>query len=821
MIEPSRRSQVPLLPIAILFVVSGAASLVDQICFSKYLSYVVGATAHAVSAVLAAFMTGMALGAYLGGRFAARSRLPLRAYGALELLVALSVAATPLAFGALTPLYVSLVRAAPTSLVLVSAVRWLLAAAVVMVPTTAMGATLPLLARLVEDRPSLRARGRALGILYAANTLGGAVGSIGSAYLVLPALGLGSTTLAAAAASAVVGIAALALSRAGSSSDTSDAPSDTSDAQSDAERDAAVATGGEPTPGAASPTSPTTTSGVLVASLMALSSGALVFACEVIFVHLLVLLVGSSAYAFGVILAIFLTCLFVGASLAPLAERFARDAALALSLGLSAIALTASLPIWEHLPTFFHGVGGEVTTFRGRETVRGTAAFAALSLPTTAMGLTFPLLLQWASRQRGTGSLVGRLTAINTIGAVLGSLATGYLVLPSLGSQRSILAVSAAFAVVALAAAATIGRGGGRVSVVVRVVAAGLAVASVVVGVRAPRWDLAKLTSGYNVYFDYGRGPEDILFVAEDTHGGVTTVTEKGGVHTLLTNGKFQGNDGAEISAQRFFAHYPAMFVHKFDRALVIGLGTGTTLGTLRAYPFEHLEVAEISPSIVEASRRYFGPSGGDALDDPRVTLFHADGRNHLLVSDRRYDLIGIELTSVWFAGASSLYSHEFYRLVRSRLEPDGVLQQWVQLHHISARDFATVVHTLRLEFAHVALFYGGGQGILVSSNAPLVASAARLDALERGLGPMRPDRPLKSLAGDVIATGDGLDAFLGEAAQDAGVGVADLVSTDDNLYLEYATPRGNVLGWSSREELVSRIGAHRDVGAIARMVGP
>jgi len=130
-------------------------------------------------------------------------------------------------------------------------------------------------------------------------------------------------------------------------------------------------------------------------------------------------------------------------------------------------------------------------------------------------------------------------------------------------------------------------------------------------------------------------------------------------------------------------------------------------------------------------------------------------------------------------------------------------------------------VHTLRLEFAHVALFFGGGQGILVAANAPVEVSAAHLDALEATFGSTRPDRPLKSLVGDVIASGEGLDAFVNEAASGAGVGSSELVSTDDNLYLEYSTPRGNVLGWDSREQLVRQINAHRDVAAIQRMVGP
>jgi spermidine synthase len=490
---------------------------------------------------------------------------------------------------------------------------------------------------------------------------------------------------------------------------------------------------------------------------------------------------------------------------------------LALGLAAAALALVLTLDVWEALPELFRGAAEKAKSFEEREMVRGSAALTALVLPTTLMGLTFPLLLQSVAARPDAGRLVGRLTAINTIGGVLGSLVAGYLLLPWLGSQRTIVVAASAYAVVAVVIAAY-DASRGAIAAALRVGAALAAVLAVVAGAGADRWDLTKLTAGYHVYFDWGRGPEQIVFASEDTQGGVTTVTEKDGVRTLLTNGKFQGNDGAEVDAQRFFAHYPAMFVRNHRNALVIGLGTGSTLGTVAAYPFEQIHVAEISPAIVHASRTYFGHIGGDALRDPRVRLFVEDGRNHLLVTDVAFDLVGIELTSVWFAGASSLYSREFYALVRDRLTPEGVLQQWIQLHHIYARDLATVIHTLRLEFAHVALFYGGGQGILVASKAPLVASRARLEALERTLGAARPSRPLASLGADVLATHEGLDAFVAEVAAESGVAVDALVSTDDNLYLEYATPRGNVLPWSSREEMVARLRAHRSAATIEAM---
>jgi spermidine synthase len=780
-----------------LFVGSGAAGLVDQVCFSKYLSYVVGATAYAVSAVLAAFMTGLALGAHFGGKVSLRVTRPVLVYGWLELVVAVSVALAPREFEALGTLYASLARRAPESLAVLSALRWCVALVIVVVPTTAMGATLPILTRALRDGDGALSRERQLGALYAANTCGGAGGALLAAYVALPLLGLHGTVWAAAGLSALVGAGALRLGReVGPASLGPDDESSTAAPQALCEP---------------------TEREVLLLVALAFASGCLAFAAEVIFTHLLALLIGNSAYAFGLILAVFLCCLFVGAARAAAFRARWGDAALGIGLAATGLALALTLPLWDQLPRLFAALGPVVVTFGGRELVRALAAFSVLCVPTTLMGLTFPLLLQQVARTSTPSRWVGRLTAVNTLGAVFGALGTGYGVLPWLGSQRSLELVVVLFALAALAAALL-------ALPKLRRASFGLAAATGLLVPLLPRWDLARLTGGSNVYFERWSEPEAIPFLREDVHGGVTTVTRNHGVLTLLTNGKFQGNTGWEMSAQRFFAHYPALFVSHFDHALVIGLGTGTTLGTLAAYPWQKLEVAEISPSIVEAARTYFKAGNLGAIDDPRVTIHHADGRNFALVDDGRYDLVGMELSSIWFAGASSLYSREFYALVRSRLRPGGVFQQWVQLHHVYRRDFATVVGTLRSEFAHVALFYGGGQGILVASDAPFRTSRARLDALEARPAIQRvlPDRRhLRELTGDILAFDAGLDAFLDESAALAGVERSDLVSTDQSLYLEYATPRGNVLPWATREALVRDLSRFRDQAAIADLLGP
>ena len=800
--------QPPFALILALFVLSGATGLVDQLCFSKYLSYVVGSTAHAVSAVLSAFMTGLALGAFLGGRYSLKVRRPLVAYGVLELIVAVTVALSPAAFQSLAPLYAAVARSAPGSLALLSAVRWLGALLIVVVPTTAMGATLPLLSRLLPspadghtdgDAASLRARTetsaqRRLGALYASNTAGGALGALLAAYAILPALGMSATVVASALSSASIGALAIYL--------------------------------GQRAP-AATPLASPGVSGVhsaggvvdhvFVAYVVAIASGALVFAAEVIFTHLLALIIGNSAYAFGLILAAFLSCLFLGASRAAAVRSRFGEAALPFGLILTGLALVLTLPLWDKLPLVFNNTGQYFASFAAREAARGGIAFAVLAIPTVFMGLTFPLLLQRVAASDDVGFWVGRLTTVNTLGAVFGSLATGYLLLPALGSERSLFAVALVFVASGLLTTRF-------VTGVARYLAYGLSVAAALVFVATPRWDLARLTAGTNVYFEGWDKPESVPFVRDDIHGGVTTVTQLRGVYTLFTNGKFQGNTGWEMNAQRFFAHYPSIFVSDFDQALIIGLGTGTTLGTIASYPWKKLELVEISPAIVEAADQYFRSVNNGAIHDPRLTLHLGDGRNFLLVEQRKYDLISMELSSIWFAGAASLYSREFYQLVQQHLTEHGIFQQWVQLHHVRRKDFATIVHTLRLVFPHVALFYGGGQGILVASMQPLAASEARVEALQD-----RPEvmavtpgaRPLMDLLTDILVTGADLDRFLADSARDAGEPLSDLVSTDGNLYLEYATPRGNVLPWSAREDLVKKIYEFRGDVSISGLRAP
>jgi spermidine synthase len=308
--------------------------------------------------------------------------------------------------------------------------------------------------------------------------------------------------------------------------------------------------------------------------------------------------------------------------------------------------------------------------------------------------------------------------------------------------------------------------------------------------------------------------------VHEDIHGGVTTVGRNGDVLSLWTNGKFQGNDADEGGAQRGFAHLPSLFAPRFGRALVVGMGTGTTVGTMAAYPYERVDVAELAPAIVEAARTHFAHVNHGALDDPRVHVLLEDGRNVLLVGSEKYDVITVELSSIWFAGAANLYNREFYQIAKRRLAEDGILQQWVQLHHTTPREIAGILATLRLEFNHLAFFVTEHQGHVVASRKPLVTSAAHIAELERNprvQASLGPGESLLRFAQGILFDDQSVDQLI----RDTGVAIDQIVSTDDNLYLEYATPRNNVPSADMTFDSMSKLARYETPDLLERHIRP
>ncbi len=786
-ISPSSGARSEAIYIGAMFALSGFAGLMYQVLFSKALAQTYGSTSTATYTVLATYMGGMALGAWLGGRLADGRADALKLYARCEFAIGAYCLATPWIFQGIQGLYVSLATGVPPDAAALTVFRVLLGAAALSVPTVLMGMTLPILARFFETRAA--ALGASVALLYGANTLGAAFGALLTGYFILPVLGVLKTTFSAALLNALVAVLAFRLLRQPAAHASGAAPSAGADLNG-------VAGGVE-------------SRRLALAALAILTAGGMVtLALEVNYMHLLAVVAGNSTYAFSLMLFGFLVGLGAGAQ----GARWLLQAGASLPLALAwlefslAAVILGGVHLWANIPEYFSYFAYYpiVREFGAREVVRGLVCLAATIPPALAIGALFPIAIEAVARAR-TGSPIaslGRAAALNTAGNIVGVLAAGFVLLPTIGALRTIQLL--AVLCLLLGAMALIATSMRRRAIAWLPTAVVLAL----LATQPASFDYTALASGANVYFapqGYGK----VIDHAESADGGLTTVgvVERPGQDrtlTLLTNGKFQGTDseGGEMVAQIGFALAPLLHSPHRERALVIGFGTGVSARTLHAAGFRDLDIVDLSADILRLANTYFAKVNDRVLEKSGVHAHVTDGRNFLLLQDRAYDLIGMEISSIWFAGAASLYNREFYQLVKRRLQPHGVLQQWMQLHHLEPSDVLTILGSVRAEFAYVWLYDVGGQGIIVASNDPLArpiaANLAQIDATPT----------LASLLSVIGGSSRGLlqARLLDPAATDRLLGslgkpASYWVSTDDNLRLEYSTPRGNALdGQKSRD---------------------
>jgi predicted membrane-bound spermidine synthase len=760
-----------------MFFVSGFAGLMYQVLFSKSLALTFGSTSTATYTVLATYMGGMALGAWLGGLLTEGRRDVLRLYGWCELGIGLFCLATPVVFSAIQALYVASASGLPPDAGVLTVLRIALGALSLAVPTILMGMTLPLLARFIgEGGGSL---GVPVAILYGANTLGAAFGALLAGYSIIPLLGLSKSTMLAAVANLAVALLALRMQKSWLAPEAAPAaPRHAAPAQASVQLRA---------------------QGRLALVLLA-AGGFVTLALEVNYIHLLAVVAGNSVYAFSLMLFAFLLGLGAGAEAGRrlIAARVPTVLALGLlEFGLAGVVL-AGVFMWNGLPEYFASFAGYGLTqnFSSREFVRGIVCWIAMFPAAFFIGALYPVAMEAVGlaypAQRYAA--LGRAAALNTAGNIAGVLTAGFLMLPVLGALRSVQALAALSLALGVAAIALSPWRGSARAWLPAVAVLGLFAA------QPASFDYSALASGANVYFQrqgYGR----VIDHAESVDGGLTTVAQArrddGPVLTLLTNGKFQGSNDVrgEMPAQVGFAVAPLLHTAARERALVIGYGTGVSARTLNDAGFKAVDVVDLSADIVRMADRHFGAVNGGVTRRPGVELFVTDGRNFLMLQERKYDVVSMEISSIWFAGAASLYNREFYQLVKRRLQPSGVLQQWMQLHHIAPVDMLNILGSVRSEFSQVWLYFIGDQGIIVASNdAARAPSREAFARLERTASFQALMQILRGYSGDLFDTlvldPAGTDAFIASF----GLPQARWISTDDNLFLEYHTPQGNAL---------------------------
>ncbi len=773
-----------------IFLLSGASGLVYQVVWSRSLTLVFGSTTQGIATVLAAFMGGLALGSWLAARVGDRVASPLRIYGLLEGGIALLSLAVLLLLPALEGLYQILYGRVPLSLGGLTALRLVLASLFLLPATTLMGATLPVLSASFERMG--RVAGQGASILYAFNTIGAVAGSAAAGFLLLPALGATGTTLAAAAGNLAAALGALWLSRQVEEqgrqmrvpfASGKGAPRDEAPAEEEA--------------------LPAATRAAVTAAIAA--SGAAALVLEVCWTRTLSLTLGSSTQAFTIMLTTFLIGLAGGSALTSRWLGRLRDPAGVFAMAEigAGFAVYAGIFLFPELPYAFLKLYG--ATREAPELFhlgRFTLAAAIMLAPTLLLGATFPLALRCVRLgARDAARPVGLLYSVNTLGAIAGSLTAGFVLIPAVGLRLTLVIA----AMVCLAIGAALLALSSRARHAVRWAFAS-AIFLIMPGLPlgAPAWNPMLMTSGVFQYaprfldqlptraaFLEYHDPRSQLYYRD---GLTTTVTvEKrpmrsdGKVWLVLTvNGKVDASTVGDMETQILLGQAPLLISKDPSNVLVIGWGSGITVGSTLAHEsVRSVRVVEIEEAVVEASG-LFRDFNGDPRKDPRIELEINDARHSLLVDPRRYDVIISEPSNPWLSGPSRLFTREFFEMARERLAPGGILCQWVQMYGLDVDSYLALLRTLSDVFADVVVLKGSpGDTIVLASAEPIRFD---LDQIQRRLQ----DPKVAAELARMHMTN--LPAFLaryrtGGDVLRATVGKG-ILNTDDNAYIEFAAAR-------------------------------
>ena len=766
-------SSTTILLIGICFVLSGATGLIYEVVWARMLGLVFGATTLAVSTVLAAFMGGLALGSALAGKLAQRIKQPLSTYGLMEIGIAIYALLVPFLFRWIDHLYVLIWQQLQPGYFTFSLWRFLLSGIVLLVPTTLMGATLPVLAAaLVHSSRDSNSVTR----LYACNLAGAIFGTLLAGFVLLPALGLRTTISVAAVLNVIVGVIAIVLQR-----------------QTKARSE-------HPVNPETNPANPVTNFWYLAA----LASGFVTISAQVAWTRTLTMIIGSSTYAFSIVVALFLIGLAIGAWLVARKDlsQGLRSAILKVE-AVTALSLLLSLFVLNQIPALLINLGLRlhVSSWAGLLALQFVSATLLILVPAVLMGMVMPLVLVWASSDRMNAvARVGRSYAVNTMGAIAGAFVTGFILIPKTSTRFTVL--FAAICCVVVGCLAYQARGSDPA--LKRSAAIGLIpVFTIVLLIIAPRTNLADLsigaydslvrvlaqtrevvkedaeTAGPNVHelLMYEEGPTATVSVRRDQN----TVS-------LAINGRTNASDSIyDMPTQVMLGQLPLLVAPKIDNGLIIGYATGVTVGAMLQSPVQSVTCVELEPGTIAGSQ-FFNHVNNRPLDDPRATLIIDDARTFLRVTPNRYDMIVSEPSHPWVPGVANLFTQEFFELGRARLSDDGIWVQWVQIYQLSTESLRSVLATYHKVFPHVLVFRVGGLSngkdlLLVGSNRPL-----NLDRLSERFRDPRMAAELARVG--LKSEADIRDWYVCDELR-LGPAVAGVkINTDDNMHIEMTVPR-------------------------------
>jgi spermidine synthase len=789
--------------IGVCFVLSGATGLVYEILWARMLGLVFGATTFAISAVLAAFMGGLALGSALAGRFAARIKRPLLAYGLMEIGIALYALAVPLLFRLVDAVYVLIWHQFEPGFYAFNIWRFVLSCAVLLIPTTLMGATLPILSAAILR--SQNHRQTSVARLYTCNLVGAILGTLAAGFILLPQLGVRATIWIAALLNILIGLAAFLIERKGATASSSSEKAASEEEKEGEKARASFSSSNEDEKDALA-TRPALT-GKKFWLWCAFVSGFVTISTQVAWTRVLTMIIGSSTYAFSIVVALFLIGLSGGAYFIGRKGSYKnlRGAIFKVEL---LIALSFLLSLWatNRTPQLMInlGINLNINSWLGLLALQAFVAAVLLLVPALLMGMVMPLVLVWATegKQEDSVRLVGRSYAVNTLGAIAGAFSAGFLLIPK-GSTRLTILVAAALCLVVAGIAFQPARervdkdlfgglkAGATCALIVLLffIAPPLNLGALSIGaydglVRV----LAKSQGSIAESEDRKFSPETnrLLYYREGPTATVS-VREDWGIRSMAINGRTNASDKDDMPTQVMVGMIPLLLAPRIENGLMVGFASGVSTGSMLQSPIKTLECVELEPTTREASR-FFNHVNKQPLDDARLRLMIDDARTYLHVTDKRFDVIVSEPSHPWVPGVANLFTKEFFELARNRLADEGVFVQWVQIYQLSTENLRTVLATYQSVFPHVMMFRVGGAArgkdlILVGSRTPLsfMYMSERLT-----------DERMRAEMARVNINGaeDILSWYVCDETELVPAIAGAVINTDDNMRVENRAPR-------------------------------
>jgi len=750
----------------VLFLFSGLISLVFQVSWLKMLLPIFGNTVWAVSTLLTAFMAGLALGSWWFGRAADRIASPLKLYGLLEGFIGVYALLTLLIFGKLHLLYIPLYSLCGGDNAAMGVFKFFLAFLILLPPTVCMGATLPLLAR--QFTADVNAAGSGIGFLYTINTLGAVLGTFAAGFFLIPGLGLRFTVVTGAVFNFIILAVIFVLTR--------------------------KEVLGFRREGSFNPTriNPGNRNRWVMAIYFICGFSALVY--EVIWNRILTLHLGSSVYAYSIMLAAYLMGITLGAALMSHFIKRIKNPVRVFALVQLGLAFDLILIINQFgLLSDLLGNVGEAVMGQGYFSFVFTLIFSTfqlLILPTLLMGASFPLAVRlFVNNREQLGKETGQLYAANTVGTIFGSFCAGFLLLPVFGAQNGLLA----------AASLNLGIGGFLLFKDNPVIPPAKKIVIVVVTVLLfysgyflfTAKNQVILTAG--VFQNIDRNEVKLLSFEEDIYATVTVEERKevrGEWRQLSMNGVNVAGTSSELfSIQKLQGHLP-LLLHKNPRKVLhIGFGSGGTAWAVSRYPVEKIIIAEISLSVIKEASKYFLAVNHGVLADPRVEVVFTDGRNKVLADRQTYDVILSDSVHPRFSGNGSLYTYDYYRLLKDRLNPGGLVSQWLPFYSITPENFKMIIKSFYRVFPNTSVWF---------CNNTINAYVIVIGKLDNGLidyGVMKRKLAIPAAAADLGEIDSAspyklLDFFL-FANQGVGEFVGDVpLHLDDNMAVEYLSGR-------------------------------